>query len=261
MVNGLKIQNLPIMNAVVVSLSLHALAGWVFLNIARDMANHRVVPPIEFFIASPPTPEHITPVAPRAVPKPAQKNVTPAYSRQVPPPMPVVATKPVSESPVASSRIKQKVEAAPPSSPAPPIATSPQAKAPSPLHAAGPASSAVTAAPSASSLPAAPRSATEGNNDAGTVTGPSYDAGYLNNPVPPYPFAAKKLKLQGTAVVRVLVSPEGQPKNVALEKTSGVRILDETAVETVRRWSFVPARRGNNRIAAWVDVPIKFRLN
>jgi protein TonB len=192
--------------------------------------------------------------------KPAQKNVA-ARLQQVTPPTPVATNKPANESPVVPSQIKQKIEAAPPPSPVPPIAASPQAKAPSPLHAAGPASGAVAAAPSASSSQASSRSTTERNNDTGTVIGPSFDAGYLNNPVPPYPAAAKKLKLQGTAVVRVLVSPEGQPKNVALEKTSGVWILDETAVETVKRWSFVPARRGSNRIAAWVDVPIKFRLN
>jgi protein TonB len=260
MMNGLKGQNLPVMNAVMVSLTLHALAGWIFLNIARDITNHRVVPPIEFFVVPPPAPEHVSPVAPQPAPKPAQKNVA-AHIRQVPPPTPVAATKPVSESPVVLSQIKQKIEPAPPPSTVSPIAASPQAKAPSPPHAAGPASAPITAAPSATGTPAVSRSTTEGKNDTGTVIGPSFDAGYLNNPVPPYPAAAKKLKLQGTAVVRVLVSPEGQPKNVALEKTSGVRVLDETAVETVKRWSFVPARRGNNRIAAWVDVPIKFRLN
>jgi protein TonB len=94
----------------------------------------------------------------------------------------------------------------------------------------------------------------------GTVIGPSYGAAYLHNPPPSYPAVARKLKLQGTAIVRILVSSEGQPKNVELEKTSGVRLLDDAAVEAVKHWSFVPARRGNNRIAAWVNAPIRFRL-
>jgi periplasmic protein TonB len=257
MMNELKIQNLPIMNAVMVSLTLHALAGWVFLNIARDLTNHKVAPPVEFFVVPPPPPEHMTPVAPQPVPKPAQKNAA-AQHRQVPPPTPAAATRPVSESPAAPSPIKQKAEAPPPSL-VPPIAASPQAKEPASLHSV-PASAAATAVPLVSSAPAGPRNAASGNNDTGTVIGPSFDAGYLNNPVPPYPAIARKLKLQGTAVVRVLVSPEGQPKNVVLEKTSGVRVLDETAVETVKRWTFVPARRGNNRVAAWVDVPMTFHL-
>ena len=161
--------------------------------------------------------------------------------------------------PVVPSQIKQKVEAAPPPSPVPPIAASPQAKEPTSFHSV-PASAAVAAVPVASRAPAVSRSAAEGNTDTGTVIGPSYGAAYLHNPSPPYPPVARKLKLQGTAVVRVLVSPEGQPKSVELEKTSGVRILDDAAVEAVKRWSFVPARRGNNRIAAWVNVPIRFHL-
>jgi len=45
-----------------------------------------------------------------------------------------------------------------------------------------------------------------------------------------------------------------------LEKTSGVRILDDAAVEAVKHWTFVPARRGNTRIEAPVNVPILFHL-
>jgi len=239
----LKVQNIPIMNAVVVSLTLHALAGWVFLNITRDVTNHIVVPPVEFFVGPPPTPEHATPTVP---------------SRQVLSPTPVAATNPVSESPVVSSQLKQKVEAAPPS-PVPPIEAFPQAEEP-PYFRSVPASVTATTAPVASSTPTDSRSVTLGNNHTETLTAPSWGDVYLHNPPPPYPFTAKKLKLQGTAVVRVLVSPEGQPKSVELERTSGARILDDAAVETVKGWSFAPARRGNNPITALVNVPIPFHL-
>ena len=255
--NVLKGQNLPIMNAVMVSLTLHALAGWAFLKIACDITNHRVVPPIEFFVIPPPPPEHVTPVTPQALPKQLPKK-TATLRQQVPPP-PVIVARPVRENPVAPSQIKQKVEAAPLPSPVPPIAASPPAKESASFHSV-PASAAVAAVPVASRAPAVSRSSTEAGNGTGTVVGPSYGAAYLHNPSPRYPPVARKLKLQGTVIVRVLVSPEGQPKNVVLEKTSGVRILDETAVETVKRWSFIPARHGTTRIAAWVNVPIRFRL-
>jgi protein TonB len=168
-------------------------------------------------------------------------------------------TRPVRENFVTPSPIKQKVEAAPPPSPVPPIAASPQAKEPTSLHSV-PASAAAHSSPVASGTPAVSRSATSGNNDTGTVIGPSYGAAYLHNPPPPYPPFAKKHNLQGTPIVRVLVSPEGQPKSVELEKTSGVRILDDAAVEAVKHWTFVPARRGNTRIEAPVNVPILFHL-
>ena len=94
------------------------------------------------------------------------------------------------------------------------------------------------------------------------VIGPNYDAAYLSNPPPPYPAAARRLKLQGTVTVRVMVSADGRPTRVTLEKGSGARILDDAALEAVRHWSFVPARRGDKAIAAAkVDVPVRFRLN
>jgi len=93
------------------------------------------------------------------------------------------------------------------------------------------------------------------------LVGPSYDAAYLSNPVPKYPAAARRLKLQGTATVRVLVSAEGRPRSVTLSKSSGTKILDEAALEAVQQWSFVPARRGSKPVAAEVDVPVRFRLN
>lgn len=253
--NGSKGQNLPIMNAIFVSVTLHAMAGWLFLNIARDMTNRGIVPPIEFFVVQPP-PEHAAPVSSPAIAKQTSKKVV-APLRQLLSQTPVMATKPAKETPVAPNQPKQRVETAQPPSPVPLIAASLRAKEPS-VHVAGPTATAGTAVPSASNKSVAARGAIVAGNDAGTITGPSYGAAYLHNPSPPYPPIAHKLRLQGTPVVRVLVSPEGQPENVFLGKTSGVRVLDDAAVEAVKRWTFVPARRGNNRIAAWVDVPIHF---
>jgi len=45
-----------------------------------------------------------------------------------------------------------------------------------------------------------------------------------------------------------------------LKSSSGSNRLDDTAVETVRHWRFVPARQGEEPVAAWVLVPITFTL-
>jgi protein TonB len=92
------------------------------------------------------------------------------------------------------------------------------------------------------------------------VIAPVFDAAYLKNPAPAYPPAAKRLRLQGTAIVRVLVNLEGKPESVRLETSSGASVLDDAAVEAVRHWTFVPARQGSRPIVAEVDVPIQFRL-
>jgi len=89
---------------------------------------------------------------------------------------------------------------------------------------------------------------------------PQFDAAYLHNPKPNYPVMARKLGLQGTVVVRVLIDPDGNPAEIRVEKSSGHLLLDESALDAVRAWRFEPAREGNLSIAAWVDVPIRFRL-
>jgi protein TonB len=92
------------------------------------------------------------------------------------------------------------------------------------------------------------------------VTPPVFNAAYLRNPAPQYPLAARRSGQQGTATVRVLVTPEGLPARVDLEKSSGSTHLDHAAVEAVKGWRFTPARRGNEAVEGWVLVPIVFRL-
>jgi protein TonB len=65
---------------------------------------------------------------------------------------------------------------------------------------------------------------------------------------------------QGRVVLRVLVNADGRPEQVELRGSSGSPRLDGAALETVRRWKFVPARQGERPVAAWVLVPISFRL-
>jgi len=89
---------------------------------------------------------------------------------------------------------------------------------------------------------------------------PRYDPAYLENPPPPYPALARRLRLQGTVVLRVLVDVRGRAEDLRVGESSGASILDEAALDAVRAWRFVPARRGSMAIALWVDVPVRFRL-
>lgn len=85
-------------------------------------------------------------------------------------------------------------------------------------------------------------------------------AAYLNNPRPAYPAVSKRLRETGRVLLRVLVSPQGEAEQVDLHQSSGSGHLDQSALETVRRWKFVPARQGDTAIAAHVIVPIDFQL-
>lgn len=93
------------------------------------------------------------------------------------------------------------------------------------------------------------------------VTPPRFDAAYLNNPPPIYPLASRRLHEQGTVLLRVRVSGEGAALEVLVEHPSGSPHLDEAAMAAVRRWRFVPAKRGNESVEAWVLVPVEFELD
>ena len=89
---------------------------------------------------------------------------------------------------------------------------------------------------------------------------PVFNVAYLRNPPPQYPLVARRNGEQGTVTLKVLVTRDGIPASVAVERTSGSSRLDEAAAETVRTWRFVPARQGTQPVEAWVLVPIVFRL-
>ncbi|MBX9811610.1 MAG: energy transducer TonB [Burkholderiales bacterium] len=93
-----------------------------------------------------------------------------------------------------------------------------------------------------------------------SVIPPNFNADYLNNPAPPYPALSRRMGEEGKVVLRVFVNPQGLPAQVELRTSSGFSRLDNVALETVRQWKFVPARRGEQSVGAWVLVPISFSL-
>jgi len=92
------------------------------------------------------------------------------------------------------------------------------------------------------------------------VSPPLFNASYLRNPAPAYPAAARRNGDEGTVMLKVLVNAEGVPLRVDVDHTSGSSPLDGAALDAVRRWRFVPARRGVQNIEGWVRVPVVFRL-
>lgn len=92
------------------------------------------------------------------------------------------------------------------------------------------------------------------------LTQPIFDAAYLRNPPPVYPQAAQRRGTEGKVLLSVDVSSIGTAENVSVKQSSGSEILDEAARKAVESWRFIPARRGNDQIAANVTVPIIFKI-
>ena len=110
--------------------------------------------------------------------------------------------------------------------------------------------------------PPAPPSAPVSNHaPPAAISAARFDAAYLHNPRPNYPAASRRLGEEGKVLLKVRVSPDGQAAAVDIEKSSNFERLDEAARQAVARWRFVPAKRGDEAIEAWVIVPLVFRLN
>ena len=78
---------------------------------------------------------------------------------------------------------------------------------------------------------------------------------------PRYPPQAIRRRLEGEVMLRVLVSVDGSPLKILVDKSSRHRELDQAAMQAVKSWKFNPEVRNGRAVEGWVLVPISFRLN
>lgn len=84
--------------------------------------------------------------------------------------------------------------------------------------------------------------------------------GYLRNPAPVYPFLSRQRGEEGTVLLKVEVLPTGRSGELIVLSSSGFTLLDEAAAKAVKEWQFKPARRGNEPVTVWVEIPVTFQL-
>jgi protein TonB len=84
---------------------------------------------------------------------------------------------------------------------------------------------------------------------------------YGSNPLPVYPSLARKMGHEGVVLLAAEILTDGHVGQLLVKKSSGFPTLDQSALDAVRRWKFIPAKWLGNAVSAWVDVPVKFRLN
>lgn len=83
---------------------------------------------------------------------------------------------------------------------------------------------------------------------------------YLKNPAPVYPEYAREHGWEGIVILNVLVNKQGSPEQVLIEKSSGYKLLDQSAVKTVQKWKFLPTRVAQLSFDSWVKIPVRFLL-
>jgi len=83
---------------------------------------------------------------------------------------------------------------------------------------------------------------------------------YLKQPAVVYPKPARQAREQGLVMIRVLVGATGMPEQVEVAQSSGFERLDDAAVAAVKAARFVPYKRNNLAMSAYVKLPIRFSL-
>ena len=85
---------------------------------------------------------------------------------------------------------------------------------------------------------------------------PRSDASALNNPAPEYPPRSRTFHEQGRVQLDVYILPDGTVGQIKLHTSSGYSRLDNSALDAVRRWHYIPAKRGDVPIPYWYVQPI-----
>ncbi|MGD0916196.1 MAG: energy transducer TonB [Thermodesulfobacteriota bacterium] len=83
---------------------------------------------------------------------------------------------------------------------------------------------------------------------------------YGENPKPKYPSEACKRGHQGEVLLLVEVLPDGKVGEIEVAESSGYELLDQCALEAVKRWKFIAAKKESIAIPCWVKIPILFKL-
>lgn len=215
---------LSIVAAIFLAAVLHGLLWLWYTQRPQPLpfAEAAPLPMIDIALSAPPSPAVIQPVTP---PPPV-----PPKEAKKPDPKPVKKPKPkpvIKESVVKQVDVqKEEPDTAPP-------------------------------APAAPSAPVHDRAASPHSN---AFTQASANADYLHNPKPVYPATARSRHWEGLVLLHVYVTADGDCGELSVLQSSGHEALDESALEAVKKWRFVPAKRGDATQASWVTVPIKFQL-
>ena len=204
------------------ALALHALALIFVVATLGPSITHRHAPPLEVALITPPVPEPVS-----ARPRPARTEPRPTPRADAPRPTTAAATSPPAPAALTPARPIEEIR---------PAAISAQ---PAPADAPPAPRVIEPAAPPVREAPVPQR------------TGPRVDASWSGNAPPPYPAMARRMGEEGEVRLDVQVGPDGQVLEVRLKKSSGSRLLDQTAIETVKKWRFSPATLDGRPVAEW----------
>jgi TonB family protein len=77
---------------------------------------------------------------------------------------------------------------------------------------------------------------------------------------PIYPKRALLLNQEGAVLLHVLVDDAGNINEIKIVQPSGFPLLDDAAIEAVKKWQFNATSKDGKWVKSWVEVPIKFSI-
>jgi len=209
-------------------------------------------------------PERPAPAAPKAAP---QSTAAAQPIAPPPPEQPKVEPTPTPETiqTVIQELAPMVAAVHAPSEPAEPATATVVATAPMPAIVEPPGAPASAAA---SSEPVAPAPAVAASISRGAGGGGRADYGWLADSIwrraseiQRYPFQARLNHLEGRVVVRAVIRHDGHLEALAVHETSGHRVLDEEALELIRRVCPLHMKHELGRQQVAVLVPVNYKLN
>ncbi|MFM2056555.1 MAG: hypothetical protein RLY71_940 [Pseudomonadota bacterium] len=220
-------------------LGAHLLAGWALLQVPAVRQAAGELAPIMVELIAP------SPVAPPPPPPPPPRSV----AATPPPPVPVIAAAP----PPVPLPLPAPVFTAPPAPPEPPPLAAPTAPPAAPTPPA-PSTPPAPAAPPVPSMPpalapAAPRQVVLTDTD------------WVRVPQLDYPATSRRLREQGTVLVRALIDTHGVPRQVVLQRSSGFARLDQEALAKAITARVKPRTDNGVPFEFWIAMPLAFELD
>jgi protein TonB len=79
-------------------------------------------------------------------------------------------------------------------------------------------------------------------------------------PRPAYPRGARRRGVQGWVKVRFMVDSRGLPGQVQVVESSPSGVFDDSVLETLPRWRFVPGLKDGRTVDTWVVTSVRFEL-
>ncbi|MFZ5812361.1 MAG: TonB family protein, partial [Thermodesulfobacteriota bacterium] len=79
--------------------------------------------------------------------------------------------------------------------------------------------------------------------------------------LPQYPPSARRLRLEGTVMVSMVIDAQGKPRHCTIREAQPKGVFEESALAAANGFRFVPGKVGGKDVATRVIVPFHFKMS